>query len=120
MKSLCFGNWPMNEIFSSRKQITARVRIWLQSSWCAVIAPAVMATASRKVLTLDERLKVIELAKTNSARQVAKQMGVGKTQIQSILLNKDNIVKECESNVVGSRKRKRKTNSEELEISWTI
>jgi hypothetical protein len=42
--------------------------------------------SKRKVLTLDERIKVIELCKTKSARKVAEELGVIKTQIQSILL----------------------------------
>ena len=42
--------------------------------------------SKRKVLTLDERIKVIELCKTKSARKVAEELGVIKTQIKSILL----------------------------------
>jgi hypothetical protein len=33
--------------------------------------------SKRKVLTLDERIKVIELCKTKSARKVAEELGVG-------------------------------------------
>ena len=42
--------------------------------------------SKRKVLTLDEQIKVIELCKTKSVRKVAEELGVGKTQIQCILL----------------------------------
>jgi IS30 family transposase len=42
--------------------------------------------SKKKVLTLDERIKVIDLCKTKSARKVAEELGVVKTQIQSILL----------------------------------
>ena len=41
--------------------------------------------SKRKILTLDERIKVIELCKTKSAHKVAEELGVGKTLIQSIL-----------------------------------
>jgi uncharacterized membrane protein YkgB len=42
--------------------------------------------SKRKILTLDERIKVIELCKTKSARKVAEELGVGKTQIMLFLL----------------------------------
>lgn len=35
--------------------------------------------SKRKVLALDERIKIIELCKTKSARKVAEELGVGKT-----------------------------------------
>ena len=38
-----------------------------------------------KISTLDERIEVIELCKRKRARKVAEALGVGKTQIQSIL-----------------------------------
>ena len=54
--------------------------------------------SKRKVLTLDERIKVIELCKTKSARKVAEELGVGKTQIQSILKCKIELISNFEEN----------------------
>jgi hypothetical protein len=34
--------------------------------------------SKRKILALDQRIKVIELCKTKSARKVAEELGVGK------------------------------------------
>jgi hypothetical protein len=34
--------------------------------------------SKRKILTLDQWIKVIELCKTKSARKVAEELGVGK------------------------------------------
>ena len=45
-----------------------------------------------KVLTLDDRIKVLELSKTKSARKIADEMGVGKTQIQTILKRKSDVL----------------------------
>lgn len=78
-----------------------------------------MASASRKVLTLDDRLKVIDLGKTHSAREIATLMGVSKTQIQNIWLRKERILDESANNVSGSLKRKRKPKNEELDTLCT-
>jgi hypothetical protein len=43
--------------------------------------------SKRKIVTLDKRIKVIELCKTKSARKVAEELGVGKTQIQKESIN---------------------------------
>ena len=63
----------------------------------------------RKALDLADRVRVIELSKNNkSARSIADDFGVGKTQIQSIIKNKDNIMKDYENNCNQGRKRQRK------------
>jgi transposase len=41
---------------------------------------------------IHERIKVIELCKTKSARKVAEELDVGKTQIQSILKRKIELI----------------------------
>lgn len=47
----------------------------------------------RKVLSLAERVRVIDRAeKGDSARSIAKALGVGKTQIQGILAKKDSVL----------------------------
>ena len=69
-----------------------------------------MATSSkcgtkRKVLSLEERVKVIERAKNNElARSIAKAFEVGKTQIQNIIANKSEILKSWEDGIRGERK----------------
>ena len=53
----------------------------------------------RKALDLADRLRVIDLSKKNkSALSVVDKFGAGKTQIQSIIKNKDNIIKDYENN----------------------
>ena len=64
--------------------------------------------SKRKILTLDERIKVIELCKTKSARKVAEELSVRKTQIQSILKRKIELISDFEQNLDGDRKRQRR------------
>ncbi|KAK7499105.1 hypothetical protein BaRGS_00009652 [Batillaria attramentaria] len=67
-----------------------------------------MASRKRKVLTLEQRVKVIELSeKGDSARKIAEKMDVGKTQIQSILLAKEEIKQEWKDGAPCTRKYKR-------------
>ena len=62
--------------------------------------------SKRKFLTLEERVKVISLVgKGHSCRRVASGLGVGKTQIQSILKRKHEIMDEFEENVNCESKR---------------
>ena len=58
----------------------------------------VPASKKRKVMTLDERVCVIKLSNQgDSARKIAASLGVGKTQVQTVIHNKEEIVKEwCE------------------------
>lgn len=69
--------------------------------------------ANRKVLTLDDRMKVIELSKNKSARQIASELNVGKTQIQNILKRKADLLSDFENNVSGDRKRVRRDTGNE-------
>ncbi|XP_045178721.2 tigger transposable element-derived protein 4-like [Mercenaria mercenaria] len=64
--------------------------------------------SKRKVLTLDDRARVLELSKNKSARKIAEEMGVGKTQIQNILKRKAEVLEDIENNVSGDRKRARR------------
>ena len=52
--------------------------------------------SKRKILTLDERIKVIELCKTKSVHKVAEELGVRKTQVQSILKCKIEVISDFE------------------------
>lgn len=70
--------------------------------------------SNRKVLTLDDRVRVIELSKSKSARKIAMEMGVGKTQIQNIVKRKAEILHDFENNVSGGRKRVRRTGNEDI------
>ena len=47
----------------------------------------------RKVLTIENKVKVINLSgKGDSSRKLAEKFNVGKTQIQNIIKNKENIL----------------------------
>ena len=61
--------------------------------------------SKRKVLTLNEKIRVLELSKGKSARKIADQFGVGKTQIQNILKRKAEVLEDVENNVSGEKKR---------------
>ena len=78
--------------------------------------------SKRKVLTLDERVRVLELSKVKSARKIADELGVGKTQIQNILKRKAEVLDDIENNVSGDRKRARKKTGNEgindLVLQW--
>ena len=66
---------------------------------------ATVSSRKRKVLTLAERVKVIERSsRGESAVSIAKSINVGKTQIQSILIDKDSILARWESGESGDRK----------------
>ena len=61
--------------------------------------------SKRKVLTLNEKIRVLELSKSISARKIADEIGVGKTQIQNILKRKAEVLEDVENNVSGEKKR---------------
>ena len=62
---------------------------------------------TRKILTLQERISVLkELDSGKSCRQVADELGVGKTQIQSIRKRKREIQEDFENNAPSDRKRR--------------
>ena len=69
---------------------------------------------TRKCLSLREKVEVIHASKelAQSARQLAKRFGCGKTQIAQILARKDTILEEWTSNGTGSHKR---SNNEKFE-----
>ena len=72
--------------------------------------------SQRRILTLNEKHEAIKKMESGkSARAVAKEMGVGKTQITQISKRKAEILCDIENNVPGKRKRKRhKTGNEEI------
>jgi len=60
------------------------------------------ASKKRKVMTLDEQVRVIKLSNQDDlARKIAASLGVGKTQVQTVIRNKEEILKEWESGVSG-------------------
>ena len=82
-----------------------------------------MATSKRKSLPLSDRVQVVSLSeKGTSARTIAQQFGVGKTQIQTIILNKQSILQDFEDGIPAEKKRKmRQTGNEkinELMYKW--
>ena len=71
----------------------------------------------RRELDLKKRYEVVRLKEKNphvSARRLADQFKCGKTQIQAILLKKDEISKDYESNLNGNMKRVRGSQHEEI------
>lgn len=82
-------------------------------------------STKRKCLTLEDRVKALKMMEAGkSCRSVADQMGVGKTQIQSILKRKRELLDEYEGNVNTQLKRQRRTtdNDEinELVYKWFL
>lgn len=79
--------------------------------------------ASKRVyLDLEAKVKVIELVdRGKSRRDVAKQYGVGRTQINNIMKRKAEFLEDYENNAPNERKIKyRKTGNEEInELCWT-
>lgn len=64
-----------------------------------------MSNRKRKILTLEERVKVVKLnEKGDSARKIATLMDVGKTQIQSIIKDKETVINQWENGTDGKRK----------------
>ena len=52
-----------------------------------------MSSRKRKVLTLEERVSVLNKLQRQSCHSVAEELGVGKTHIQNIAKDKDDILK---------------------------
>lgn len=80
-------------------------------------------TPSRKILTLEERINVLkEIDKGKSCRQVAEELGVGKTQIQSIKKRKRELLDDFENNAPSDRKRRNISSTyddvNELTLKW--
>ena len=65
----------------------------------------IVTSRKRKVLTLKERVSVVkEAEKGKFCRSIAEEIGVGKTQIQSIVKEKEEIMKRWESGSRGDAK----------------
>ena len=61
--------------------------------------------SKRKVLTLEERIDVIKKHKSGeTAISIARTMGVGKTQIQGIVKDKQRLMESWESGDTASKK----------------
>ena len=78
----------------------------------------------RQELVLKTRFEVITFCEVNpkvGERKVAEKIPCGKTQIQSILLKKEEIIKDFEANVSSKKKRCRGVNNDEIEktlLDW--
>ncbi|KAG1706976.1 2-(3-amino-3-carboxypropyl)histidine synthase subunit 2 [Nymphon striatum] len=72
--------------------------------------------AKRKFLSLDKKLKAINLlGKGSPAYKVAEEFGVGKTQIQNLLKRKCEVFEQVERNVpLDTKRRRRATGNEEI------
>ncbi|XP_064597377.1 uncharacterized protein LOC135463852 isoform X3 [Liolophura sinensis] len=82
---------------------------------------ALTSSKKRKVLTLQERMKVIQMAEKwkKSTRKIARELGVGKSQIQMILKRRDKMLESFNSNVPGHRKRHRfSCNNDMNQMCW--
>ena len=67
-----------------------------------------MSAKKRKALSLSDRVRVLERATNGrSARQIAKEFDVGKTQIQGILKRKEEILRDYSSGASQGQKRRR-------------
>ena len=74
-----------------------------------------MAAAKRKSLPLSDRVQVIHLSERGtSARKIAQQFGVGKTQIQSILLNKQAILQDFKDGAPAEKRNLRPTGNKKI------
>ena len=73
---------------------------------------AVMVEQKRKTLTLHEKVQVIKHKKQTQcgARELARVLQVGKTQIQIILKSEHEILKQFEENDPKEHKKKNKKN----------
>ena len=56
---------------------------------------------------MNEKIRVLELSNSKSARKIADQFGVGKTQIQNILKRKAEVLEDVENYVSGEKKREK-------------
>ena len=75
----------------------------------------------RQELVLKTRFEVITFCEVNpqvGERKVAEKIKCGKTQIQSILLKKEEIIKDFEANVSSKKKRCRGVNNDEIEKNF--
>lgn len=82
---------------------------------------ATPASKKRKVLTLEDRVKVIKLLESGrSTRLVAEEFGVGKTQVQQTLKRKAEFMSDYENNVnPESKRQKRVTVNDDInELTW--
>ena len=71
----------------------------------ALLVASNMGSRKRKILTLEDRVKVARrLTSGESARFIAASLGVGKTQIQTIAKEKDDILRRWEAGENGERK----------------
>ena len=62
--------------------------------------------SKQKVLTLNEKIRVLELSKSKSARKIADEFGVSKTQIQNILKRNAEVLEDVENYVSGEKNAK--------------
>ena len=80
-----------------------------------------MATTSRNALTLAKKYEVLEKAKNRSmsVRALAEHFSCGKSQIASILKNRDSIIELYGSNIQSEsiRSRKRSRSSEFTDVN---
>ena len=77
-----------------------------------------MSLRKRNVLTLEERVSVLnKIKKGQSCRSIAEEIGVGKTQIQNIIKDKEDILKRWAAGESSHKKctKVRKTYYEEVD-----
>ena len=81
-----------------------------------------MSLRKRKVLTLEERVFVLDkIEKGQFCHSVSEELGVGKTQIQNIVKDKEDILKQWAAEESSSKKytKVRKTGYEEIDkVIW--
>ena len=87
-----------------------------------LLSIASMALIKRKILTPEERVSVLnKIEKRQSCHLVAEELGVGKTQIQNTVKDKEDILKQWAAGESSSKKytKIRKTGYEEIDkVVW--
>ena len=111
----------IDSCFSSYSNRTDSIR-------CGIMLSSVMSSSTgkrkRQELVLKTRFEVITFCEVNpqvGERKVAEKIKCGKTQVQGILLKKEEIIKDFEANVSSKKKRCRGVNNDEIEktlLDW--
>lgn len=78
--------------------------------------------AKRTILSLAQRVKVLDMSSGGkSAQKIAEELGVGKTQIQAIIRDRENVLKDVAAGVPSSNQRgRRRTGLEDVNsVVWS-
>ncbi|XP_041378529.1 uncharacterized protein LOC121390706 [Gigantopelta aegis] len=107
-----------NNQSSNDDQAASDVRSSLQEELAALRSFKV--PSKRTELTLQEKVDLLNHSEGKSQRQLAQMFGIGKSQVQTILKRRPEILKAYEQNCVSDRKRfgKRAENDDVNKLTW--